>query len=217
LVAGTATTGARRLIRVVDATEPAVVLGSAQPDSDVDLSAAEEAGIEVTRRRSGGGAVLVGPDEALWVDVVVPADDPLWQDDVGRATWWVGECWAGALRQVTGRPAEVWKGPLVKTIWSPKICFAGLGPGEVTLDGVKVVGVSQRRTRRGALLQCAALLRWRPEAIIGILALSPTDRRQAALDVSSVAAGLGPIAGPLLDAFVAQVQAAAPTPTPEGP
>ena len=55
------------------------------------------AGIEVVRRRSGGGAVLLVPGEVLWVDVVVPRDDALWDDDVGRATHWLGELWVRAL------------------------------------------------------------------------------------------------------------------------
>ena len=37
--------------------------------------------------------------------------------------------------------------------WSALVCFAGLGPGEVTLDGQKLVGLSQRRTRDGVRIQ----------------------------------------------------------------
>ena len=48
------------------------------------------------------------------------------------------------------------------TAWSKLVCFAGLGPGEVTVAGAKVVGMGQRRTRAGALFQCAALLEWAP-------------------------------------------------------
>lgn len=34
------------------------------------------------------------------------------------------------------------------------MCFAGVGAGEVLLDGRKVVGISQRRARDGARFQC---------------------------------------------------------------
>jgi lipoate-protein ligase A len=194
-----------RVIRVVVAEREAVVLGSAQPEADVDRVRAASSGTEVARRRSGGGAVLVGPDQVLWVDVVVPAGDPLWQVDVGRAGWWLGDCWAGAVAEVTGRQADPWRGGLVRTAWSSRVCFAGLGPGEVTVDGAKVVGVSQRRTRRGALFQSAALLRWRPADLLDVLALSERDRLAGAAELAGVAVGLGPVAPALLEALVARV------------
>jgi lipoate-protein ligase A len=39
------------------------------------------------------------------------------------------------------------------TAWSELVCFAGLGPGELSLDGRKLVGLSQRRTRNGIRIQ----------------------------------------------------------------
>ena len=76
---------------------PTVVLGSTQPDDVVDRGRATAAGVDVVRRRSGGGAVWLAPGAVTWVDVVVPAADPLWLDDVGRAAYWLGEAWAEAL------------------------------------------------------------------------------------------------------------------------
>ena len=94
-------------------------------------------GIEVVRRRSGGGAVLLVPGEVLWVDVVVPRGDPLWDDDVGRASHWLGEVWVEALAAVGVAGTEVHDGGLVCTPWCSLVCFAGLGPGEVTIGGAK--------------------------------------------------------------------------------
>ncbi|MEQ1787177.1 MAG: hypothetical protein ABL966_09005, partial [Acidimicrobiales bacterium] len=91
---------AERAVWVCDATAPALVLGSAQRDDDVDRAACAEAGIDVVRRRSGGGAVLVVPGDVLWVDLVLPAGDPLWEADVGRAFGWVGEAWVAALAEL---------------------------------------------------------------------------------------------------------------------
>jgi lipoate-protein ligase A len=197
-----------RTIRVLEADRPAVVLGSAQPETDVDRVRAAASGTDVARRHSGGGAVLVGPDQVAWIDVVVPAGDPLWQIDVGQAGWWLGDCWAGAVADVTGREADPWRGGLVRTEWSSRICFAGLGPGEVTVGGAKVVGVSQRRTRRGALFQSAALLVWRPADLLDVLALSERERLAGERELSGVAFGLGPVAPALLEALVARVDRA---------
>ena len=53
---------------------PALVLGSTQRAEVVDERACADAGVEVVRRRSGGGAVLLEPGAVVWFDVVVPAD-----------------------------------------------------------------------------------------------------------------------------------------------
>ena len=160
-----------RAVHVLAVDRPALVLGSAQRDDVVDLDACAAAGVEVVRRRSGGGAVLLVPGETAWVDVELPRGDELWHDDVGRATWWLGERWAAAVGGVVHR------GALERGRWGGLVCFAGLGPGEVTTAaGAKVVGISQRRTRAGARFQCAVPLRWDPAALADLLALDD-DRR----------------------------------------
>ena len=195
--------GVRRA-RVMTVDRPALVLGSGQPDSDVDDGAAAAAGVEIVRRRSGGGAVLVAPGGLLWVDLVIPTGDALWQADVGRASWWVGATWASALQSAIGAQAVVWRGAMRRSSWSALVCFAGLGPGEVCIDGQKVVGVSQRRTRTAALFQTAALLQWDPAALVTLLRLDGEARIRAGSDLAAVARGVGSrFAGPLLDAFLA--------------
>ena len=177
---GGVSAGAARAIRLCRPSRPAVVLGSTQPLDDVDQPAASAAGFEVVRRRSGGGAVLVEADAMAWVDVVVPRSDPLWDDDVGRAFWWLGEAWAEALSGLGVAGAQVHRGGIVTSPWSAKVCFAGLGPGEVHVEGRKVVGMAQRRTRHGALFQCAVPLCWEPTRLLGALALSEKERGAAA-------------------------------------
>jgi lipoate-protein ligase A len=172
---------AARTVWVLEPTETAVVLGSTQADSVL------VPGTPAVRRRSGGGAVLVEPGGLVWVDVFVPAGDPLWEVDVGRAFAWLGATWVSALGAGAARAHA---GPLVTTPWSKLVCFAGLGPGEVTIDGAKVVGLAQRRTRAGALFQCAALLEWRPERLLDRLALTDAERRRATAELAGVARGL---------------------------
>lgn len=159
-----------RSVWVFEVSRPALVLGSAQPPSVADADACAAAGVEVARRRSGGGAVLLIPDEVVWVDLILPARDPLWTDDVGRAMWWVGEAWAGALDACGVSGVTVHRGPLVESPWSRLVCFAGLGAGEVTVGHRKIVGISQRRTRHAARFQCGVYLRWDGDALIRLLA-----------------------------------------------
>jgi len=156
-----------RRVDVLVPTVPAVVLGSTQ--ADVDHEAAAEHGLTVVRRRSGGGAVLVAPDDPLWVDVDLPAGDPLGDDDVGRSFLWLGRAWAAALR-AHGFDATVHEGRFEPGPWGRAVCFAGRGPGEVFVDGAKAVGIAQRRTRSGARFQCAVPRRWDPRPLTDLVA-----------------------------------------------
>jgi lipoate---protein ligase len=169
---------------ILEAAAPALVLGSTQPWIDVPA-------LEVCRRRSGGGAVLVRPREVLWIDVLLPRGDPLWDDDVARATHWLGETWRDALGV-----GLVHTGEMIRTLWSSAICFAGVGPGEVLVDGAKVVGISQRRTRAGARFQCAVMRTWDPSELARIFA--PSEWREVADLLDPVAVGIADL--PALEA-----------------
>lgn len=179
-----------RSVSFCEVVRPALVLGSTQPSTDVDAAAVAGAGIEVARRRSGGGAVLVEPERMVWVDIVVPAGDPLWQPDVGRAFWWLGDVWASALESLGVAGPAAHRGPMVSSRWSRIVCFAGLGPGEVTAGNMKVVGISQRRVREGAIFQCAIPLAWDPAAMPGLLALDAGSRADLEADGRHFVAGL---------------------------
>ena len=128
--------------------------------------------------------MLVTPDDPLWVDVDVPVDDPLWSDDVGASFAWLGSAWASALGS-----GSVHEGPFDPGRWGRTVCFAGRGPGEVFVDGAKVVGLAQRRTRAGARFQCAVLSRWDPGPLIDVVV--PAGERDAARsELAGVARGV---------------------------
>jgi lipoate-protein ligase A len=254
--------GDGRVVRSVLVMEPldrALVLGSSQPLDVADLSACRRERVSVVRRRSGGGAVLVEPGAQLWVDIVVPAGDALWEADVAKAAWWVGEVWAEALKRVGLSGLAVWKGPYIRRPSSDFSCFATLAAGEVTwlrrqpprLAGAgagardaegglaslssaplaagaptqgagaptqgagaptqaaggspKVVGIAQRRTRSGVLLQCSCLLRWEPGLLLRLLRLKPAQRDRAAFDLLDVASAVPVGNEVLLDALLASL------------
>lgn len=152
-----------RAVRSVRVSRPVIVLGSTQPAGDIDAAAAARLGIEVARRRSGGGAVYLHPDDSTWVDITIPRDDELWVDDVSTSMRWVGDAFASVLGPAlaAGAPA-VHDGPFRAGVLSRAYCFAGLAPGEVTVGGAKIVGVSQRRGRPGARMQCVVYHRIDP-------------------------------------------------------
>jgi lipoate---protein ligase len=168
-----------RSVWIHEVSAPALVLGSSQRPEIVDDETIGS--IELVRRRSGGGAVLLIPNEVVWLDLLIPAGDPLWSDDVSRASHWLGDVWVAALGY-----GEVHRGPMVRTPWSSLVCFAGLGPGEVTVNGRKLVGISQRRTRAGARFQCAVYAQHDPAVLPALLRLSPAERLEATDALASV-------------------------------
>jgi lipoate-protein ligase A len=150
---------------------PALVLGSSQDVSVVDTAACDRAGIEVVRRRSGGGAVLLVPGEMTWLDVIVPAGGAGWSTDVHEPMRWLGRHLGDVVGSLVGSNdrVRVHDGPMVTTAWSSQVCFDGIGVGEVLLDGRKLVGISQRRTRHAARLQCCWYSHHDHDALLALL------------------------------------------------
>jgi len=168
-----------RTVWVLAVDRPALVLGSTQPP------VAAPAGVDVAQRHSGGAGVWLEPGGTLWIDVLVPRSDSLWDDDVARSALWLGEAWVRALRAVD-LDGVVHTGPMVRGAAASAVCFASVAPGEVTAGrgGPKVVGISQRRTRAGARFQCVVYERWDPESLARVLGV-------AGADVAGVGAGVG--------------------------
>ena len=201
-----------RTVVVAEVERPALVLGSTQDEAIVDRGSMRRAGVELARRRSGGGAVLLVPGEHVWVDLVLPAGEPLWQDDAALAPWWVGEAFARVVQRLVGpqRPrgpaggasegpggVRVHRRGVTDRAAGRLVCFGASGPGEVLVGGAKLIGLSQRRTREAARFQCVLHRRWQPAATLELLdpgvAAGVADlRRVLEQDVTSLEL-LGPV------------------------
>ena len=81
-----------------DITDAAFVLGSRQSPDLVDLAACERAGLDLVRRRSGGGAVVLRPADIVWIDAVLPHG--VAPADVRDSMVWIGERWRDAVAPV---------------------------------------------------------------------------------------------------------------------
>lgn len=188
-----------------DIMSPALVLGSTQSADAVDQQACRRGGVEVVRRRSGGGAVLLVPGAVTWVDVIVPADSPGWADDIHVPMVWLGRHIAGVLGELLGeRTISVHEGPMVASAWSSAVCFDGLGAGEVLLDGHKLVGISQRRTRHAARLQCCWYGEYDPAALVDLF---DSAHRPCVADLQPVATVPQSIADAIPAALAARLTA----------
>lgn len=164
-------------------TDAAIVLGRGQRDAlDVE-------GHDRLQRPSGGGAVLMD-DDLVSLDVVLPAGHPwLAEPDLGAVFDPIGAAWAAALGDLGVPDLAIHRGPASASRLGPEdrrplaeVCYASLGRGEVTSGGRKVVGLSQRRRRQGALIQCGVLRRWKPGPLIQALGVG--HARQAIEDAA---------------------------------
>ena len=120
--------------------------------------------------------------------MLVPRDDRRWVDDVGRSFTWLGDAWVAALGELGVGGARVHAGALQCGRFGKQVCFAGIGPGEVTVDGVKLVGLSQRRTRAGARFQCVVHRAWHPEPYAALAGVEPDELPSVAVVDATAAA-----------------------------
>jgi lipoate---protein ligase len=109
-----------------------VVLGRAsRVAEDVDLLACERDGVSILRRTSGGGTVLQGPG-CLSYAVVLPLD---WHPDLANIRT--------TNRLILDRLAAALH------VWEPATRFCGIS--DLAIDGMKISGNAQRRTRNAVL------------------------------------------------------------------
>lgn len=137
--------GAAPALRLYTWREPAVSLGFRQAPPGW-LARADALGVEVVRRVTGGGAVLHAGD--LTYSVVAPADTPGLPGDLRGSYEWIRARLVSGLARAgiaaSASPARAGADRL-------ELCFAGATGYEVELDGEKLVGSAQRRTRRAFL------------------------------------------------------------------
>lgn len=140
------------------------------------------------------------PGGHLWVDAWIPRDDVLWAHDVSVAAEWVGRWWIEALSGAGSGPSgglSVHTGRSAPGTLGDLVCFAGRGPGEVFLDDRKVVGLSQWRSREGALFSACAYQEWNPEPLLDLLSFDDVARSDLAAGLRDVAIGVGALSPPV--------------------
>ena len=196
---------AERAVWDVRIAQKAMVLGSRQDESLLNGELCSRDGIEVVRRRSGGGIVFLAPGEHVWLDVVVPRGDELWSDDVAQASWWLGDVWVQTLNALGENNVLVHRESLSSDAWGDLMCFAGVGPGEVVQQDdeslSKLVGISQRRTRDYARFQCTIYTKWNPHDVEMYVVNTPGNLSEIAHRVAVVQASQQAI----VDTFVSHL------------
>ena len=101
--------------------------------------------------------MLVVPGEVVWIDVLVPAATRCGTTTSPAPR--IGSARRGVSRSAWGRAP----GAMVRSLVGA-ICFAGVGPGEVLVDGAKVVG-SPSAARVGVPLPVRRPRTWDPSEL----------------------------------------------------
>jgi len=192
---------AERALWLCSTENPTLILGSTQDQSDVLVDAAETSGIEIVRRRSGGGAVYVAPGESVWLDITISREDPLWQDDVSASMLWLGDVFVQALQPWVY--AETFRGTFHNGDVGRAVCFASAAPGEVFVGENKLVGISQRRNREGARFQCVLYRQWNPLIWSSLLTSVDVQEHVCNMQVATIAAPARDIADAVMAALAA--------------
>jgi lipoate-protein ligase A len=133
---------------------PALSFGYFGKFSDVAIYAAER---DLVRRWTGGGIVFHGDD--VTYSIVIPASDPVFDESSIAIYEKIHRALADALNGV-GERAVVAGGvdpggiaPSKHAAASGYNCFANPVRADVMINGRKIAGAAQRRTRRGLLQQ----------------------------------------------------------------
>lgn len=141
-----------------------LTLGRSQRPTPELLARAERAGIRVTPRNSGGGAVMTG-SWMLSASTLVPPDHRLARLSVPRSYAEVGSAWGRALA-LLGLESErvdpdnlAGKRKRFQNHGLDWVCFAGLSYGELTdTRNRKLVGLAQVRKKTGVAIVSGMLL-----------------------------------------------------------
>ena len=187
-------------IWVIEPKDSCLVLGKSQRGKDfLNLSYLEEQNINLTVRQSGGGAVLVSPEDMLWVDIFVPKESRFWLADIAKASIWIGGIWRDALKRLDIE-CSLFHENFSRSEASDLICFIGRAPGELFIDNRKILGISQRRSKHGTRFQCALIINWQPEHMVAAYTSAPIPNLGKL--ISSAGIGSGCKKQNALDAFL---------------
>lgn len=148
----------RRIVSVCRPMVSGLVMGSTQLDFIDRLEVAYGHSFEVFRRSSGGGGVVICPGNVIWIDVGLPPHDPMIIHDVTHSFLPIAKAWQDALLQLGVEFPQIHSGGMRRNSDLQNTCFASLGPGEITVDGQKLVGMAQRRKARGSYFHTMAYL-----------------------------------------------------------
>ncbi len=152
---------------------PAVSLGYFQDfNKEVNLDNCRSLGIDIVRRPTGGKAVL--HENEITYSVVSSKDNPLFPDNILGTYKVISSCLVEALFSI-GIDASIADSSYRQngTNIMKSLCFSEPSRFELLVDGRKICGSAQVRTKNAFLQHGSLLLSFEPERAVQILCPHP--------------------------------------------
>lgn len=163
---------------------PAVSLGYRQV-APAWLGRCAELGVEAVRRVTGGGAVLHVAD--LTYAVAAPPGTPGISDDLAGSYAWIRARLLEGLQAAGFAPRAAQARAGADRL---ELCFAGATGNEVELDGQKLIGSAQRRSRHGFLQHGSIRIADDTALYRALVGASPAPAPPAGLDATVLSEAL---------------------------
>ncbi len=192
--------GAEPVLRLFGFRPAGITLGRAQdPARELDLERCRRDGVPWAVRPTGGRAIF--HDEEWTYALASPLGDPAWGGALDAAYDRASRLIAASLARL-GVPAALARAAGARGGLAPRApggpaapCFAATARHEIVIEGRKLVGSAQRRTRRALLQQGSLLLGPSHLRLADYLALPPAARERARAALEGAATHAGPWLG----------------------
>ncbi len=172
---------------------PGISLGWFQRDAG-ELEALRRHGLPLVRRQTGGGAI-VHAHELTW-SLSAPAEHPLAQLSRPDSYTRVNSAFIAVLHELGVNAAE--RGSATHAGKSPLLCFDRATDIDIVVQGRKLMGSAQRRTRTRMLHHGSLILRRHPlmpgtAAVEDVVQECPTPEALAQRFAAALESALGPL------------------------
>jgi lipoate-protein ligase A len=134
-----------------------------RPEDFLNLNGVEELGWDAARRPTGGGVILHAYDLAF--AALIPAGHPAYSINTLENYAWVNRRIAQALKALIGSTPDFYR-PECSCTAPPTFCMAQPTQYDLMIEGRKVAGAAQRRTKQGFLHQGSICLTLPPKEVL---------------------------------------------------
>ncbi len=171
------------VLRLYTWLPPGVSLGRRQEATGtVNIGEASRRGYVVVRRPTGGATLVHETFGEITYSLVLPASSQLYQASIEESSSIISGAVAEALK-VNGVPARL--GGFQGVGREENICLLRSGFADIVVDGRKVSGSAQYRSKKGLLQHGSILLEFNPETWLALV-----ESEASREELSSLVAGL---------------------------
>ena len=149
---------------------PTLSIGHNQDiDREVNLARCRELGVPVVRRPTGGKAILHGNE--ITYAIASPTKHPRFSGGIRESLKIIGNALILGLEEleISGSTLNEGNKPSLQENINSPACFASLNHFEVLIDGRKLAGSAQKRTRKAFIQHGSILIDFDAELFVSLL------------------------------------------------